>query len=296
MYLSELGGIVCTVAVSLFLSTGVPAQVSAQASEITKESDARNRMNFAGRQRMLTQQITRNACFVMADADPVRYVAKTEDNARQFNAVLTGLREGDADLGILAESNPEVLAALAQVEDLWATLGPAARQIAAGDYHSIPMEQMINLNMTTLSVMQSAVETMAQRYQNGDVSAEMVATVALAGRQRMLTQKVSKEVCFRTIGLETAGANELVQKTITDFDAAMVKLQEGAPADLILAPPNEQVRQQLQVTNAAWLELKTLIREIKQQPEPDREKLVTLANMSDHVLKEMNKAVQLYIQ
>ncbi|NJN05478.1 MAG: hypothetical protein HC814_02515 [Rhodobacteraceae bacterium] len=85
----------------------------AQASDITLEMDSANRINYAGRQRMLTQQIARNACFVMAGIDPDRYEGKTETAALQFETSLAGLRHGDANLGLLPENDQGVLESLA---------------------------------------------------------------------------------------------------------------------------------------------------------------------------------------
>lgn len=288
-------GTLC-LAVSLLLLPMMPGVSPALASEITAESDARTRMNLAGRQRMLTQRIARNACFVMAGVDQKRFASETEANVEMFNAVVLGLRQGDENLGILAESDPEVLIALKEVETLWATLGPAARQISAGDVHSIPMQQLINLNMETLKRMHATVQTMAGRYQNSNSSADVVTTVAVAGRQRMLTQKVSKELCFRAIGLEKVGADSLVQDTVNQFDVAMRKLLEGSEADGIIAPPTDDIKQQLLLTNALWEDMKSLVSQTRETQEISHETRVELARMSDQVLKEMNRAVQMYVQ
>lgn len=268
----------------------------AEAAEITAETNARNRMNFAGRQRMLTQQIARNACFVMAGVDPERFAGKTETNLRQFSSVILGLRNGDANLGILPETDPEVLAALAEVDTLWASLGPAARQISAGDFHSVPMQQLISLNTETLAQMHATVQIMGRVYQDARVPVELLPAISLARRQRMLTQKVSKEICFKTIGLKTVGATNRIDATVADFDAAMTKLLEGSAPDGILEPPNRQVKKQLARTNKAWGDFKTLVQQIRDEVDVDQGTRVKLANMSDQVLREMDLAVTMYTQ
>lgn len=286
-------------ALPLVLAVSVPmtfGTVPAVSAEITAQSNANTRMNYAGRQRMLTQQLARNACLVMAGVEPERFAAKADVNVQQFDSVLIGLREGDATLGMLPETDPAILAALTEVEALWATLGPAARQIAAGDVHSVPMAQLITLNMSTLTHMHQAVLTMAKTYQSPDISAALLKTVAVAGRQRMLTQKVSKEVCFKMIGLENLGARELVEATVQDFDTAMAMLLSGSEEAGILPPPNRAVRQQLERARGAWQDFKDLVTQIEDDPNVDHDTRVKLANMSDHVLKEMHRAVTLYVQ
>ncbi|MCV3271161.1 type IV pili methyl-accepting chemotaxis transducer N-terminal domain-containing protein [Roseobacter sinensis] len=271
-------------------------QAPAVSAETTAESNAGTRINLAGRQRMLTQQMARNACLVMAGVDPERFVAKTETNVQQFNDVLAALRYGDETLGLLPETNAEVLAALARVEALWATLGPAARQVAAGDFHSVPMAQLINMNMATLAEMHAAVLTIQTAHQTDNIPAGLLKTVQVAGRQRMLTQKISKEVCFAIIGLGDLGSRELVETTMRDFDSAMAKLMGGSEEDGIIAPPSDAVKRQLELTNGTWMEFKALVAAISDDTDVDHATRVQLANISDQVLKEMNQAVGLYVE
>lgn len=253
-------------------------------------------MNLAGRERMLTQQLTRNACFVMAGVAPERFAQRTEDNVKDFDRVLIGLRDGDAELGLLPETDPGVLAALDEIEALWDQFRPAAQQISAGDFHTIPMQQLVSLNMATLKQMHETVMTMADIYTNDNMPPDLLKTVAVAGRQRMLSQKVSKEVCFKIIGLDGLGAPELVDATIQEFDDAMALLMTGSEANGILPPPNDATLAQLQVTNATWQEFKQLVTDIRDDADVPEETKIRLSNLSDQVLKEMNAAVQLYVQ
>ncbi|WP_227267827.1 type IV pili methyl-accepting chemotaxis transducer N-terminal domain-containing protein [Roseobacter weihaiensis] len=268
---------------------------SAEAQEITPETDARNRINYSGRQRMLTQQIARNACFVMADIEPERFAAKAETAAQQFDTALVALRDGDAELGLLAETNDEVLKDLEAVETLWSTLGPAVRQIAAGDLHSVPMLQMIRLNLQTLTEMHETVLLIQSVYGDGSIPANLARTINLAGRQRMLSQKASKEVCLYVLGISGGGGKIAeIDATIGAFDRAMAELLEGSKKQGILAPPNRQIKKQLERTEKAWRMFKTLMIEFEKNPDLPAGERVRLANLSDQVLLEMDLAVRMY--
>ncbi|MGZ2257608.1 type IV pili methyl-accepting chemotaxis transducer N-terminal domain-containing protein [Roseobacter sp. A03A-229] len=133
---------------------------------------------------------------------------------------------------------------------------------------------------------------------SAEITAESNANTRMnyAGRQRMLTQKVSKEVCFKMIGLKNLGARELVEATVQDFDKAIAMLLSGSEEAGILPPPNRAVRQQLERARGAWQDFKELVTQIEDDPNVDHDTRVKLANMSDHVLKEMHRAVTLYVQ
>ena len=280
---------ICLVVVSGILNGSV-----ARASELTVEAEAANRVNFAGRQRMLSQQIARNACFVMANIDPERFAAKTETAVRQFDTALKGLRYGDANLGLFEETREEVLAHLTAVDRVWATFGPASRQISAGDMHPVPMMQLIGLNLETRKHMNDAVEAIRLDTSKVAISENLARTIDLAGRQRMLSQQASKELCFTILRIDGAGASGQLDRTVAAFDAAMQQLLEGAPDKGIVPPPNRQVKKQLERTARVWKQFKDVMNEFSTNPDlPDGDRVI-LANMSDQVLREMDLAVKMY--
>ena len=96
-------------AVCTLCAFGLVRSASAESIVIDAAQAARNRIDYAGRQRMLSQHIARNSCFVMAGIDPDRFAAKTEAAVRQFAVAHKGLRAGDANLGLLAEQNVAIL-------------------------------------------------------------------------------------------------------------------------------------------------------------------------------------------
>lgn len=268
--------------------------VQAIASEVLPEQDAKNRINLSGRQRMLTQQIARNACFVMAGIDAERFAAKADAAIRQFSVTLAGLRQGNENLQLLPESNQDVLDELAKVEALWRTLGAASQQIVAGDLHSVPMRQMVTLNMETMRTMNVAVKQIEKSYGSDILPADLAYTINLAGRQRMLSQKVAKEACFYMIGLTHVASLEQIDETMSEFEAVMDLLLTGAPDQQIIAPPNRRLKKQLERTSKAWTGFKTLMIRAKLDKEMTQGERVQMANMSDQVLREMNLAVQMY--
>lgn len=285
----------CFVAFSVAVLSGILDGVPARAGDLTVEAEAANRVNFAGRQRMLTQQIARNACFVMADIDPERFAAKTETAVRQFDTALKGLRHGDANLGLREETRQEVLRHLAIVDGLWGRFGPASRQIAAGDMHPVPMMQLIGLNLETRKHANNVVDAIRSESGKVMISKDLARTIDLAGRQRMLSQQASKELCFTILSIEGAGASGQLAQTVATFDAAMQQLLEGAPDEGILPPPNRQVKKQLERTARVWKQFKDVMVAFSTNPDLSDGDRVKLANMSDQVLREMDLAVKMYV-
>jgi len=110
-------------------------------------------------------------------------------------------------------------------------------------------------------------------------------SINLAGRQRMLSQKLGKEVLLVKEG---AMASEQMQKTIQLFESSLLKLQRGDSELGIEAVKAEHIVQQLALVSQHWNEYK---REINLFLSGSTDSAKHLNELSITVLKEMNKAV-----
>jgi methyl-accepting chemotaxis protein len=73
-------------------------------------------INLAGRQRMLTQKMTKEAMFIASGFNVRDDVAGTK---QLFDKTLKGLINGDSELGLPPSKTPEIKAQLLKVEGLW---------------------------------------------------------------------------------------------------------------------------------------------------------------------------------
>ncbi len=282
---------------SILLNIVAPfGQSSVKAEEWSDEEDLRNRINFAGRQRMLTQQVTLNACFVMAGVEKERYTAKTLSVVRQFETYLAALQGGDENLRLRSETNPDVLARFSEVEQTWATLGAAIRQLAANDLHSVPLRQVIEMNLQALAQSHAAVTAIQDAYL-GEAEDPMLAnTISVAGRQRMLSQKAAKEICLINLGLGGEAKRAGMRETMEQFRLALADLIAGSELRAIIAPPNRQIKKQLTRVERVWVDFEKLVAMLEDEGRISDSDTVKLANLSQQVLIEMNLAVVMYTQ
>ncbi len=259
--------------------------------------NAKNHINLAARQRMLSQQMARDACFVMAGIDGDRFAGKAVATVQRFGSTLAALRSGDENLRLLPETDPAVLDALTEVDALWATLGPAVLQIAAHDLHSVPMRQLIELNMTVLTRLEAMmVEVRRVHSGSGEDAADFAVTVSIAGRQRMLSQKMSKDLCLLMLDIDPVSTRAALEESIALFETSMRDLMTGAPERGILPPPKAQVTRQLGKADKVWQDFLVLLRRSLDTPDQSDIDRVRLANLSNHLLLEMNSAVMRYLE
>ena len=258
---------------------------------------ASQKINLAGRQRMLTQRMAAAACMVISDADGVARAAIAQLAHDEFSDALKVLRRGDQEKNLPLETEPSVLEALAEVDDIWADFGPAVQQLAAGDRHSVVFLQLLQFNLPALTRSHTVVQRIVATHGDHTSIGGLANEINIAGRQRMLSQKMLKEACFTATGLSPRASAAALMASINTFESALTQLRFGNPADGISAPPNGAVATQLQAVATLWAEYRAALLSLAQNDGSglDRAALTRVAAMADTVLAETHRAVQLYV-
>ncbi|MEO1576477.1 MAG: type IV pili methyl-accepting chemotaxis transducer N-terminal domain-containing protein [Pseudomonadota bacterium] len=102
--------------------------------------------------------------------------------------------------------------------------------------------------------------------------------VDMAGRQRMLSQRIAKYYFQKGIGARTDVAETELTGSMGDFDSALGELKGFAPNGEVLALLNE--------VDGEWQKLKPLV-----SAEPDRTSALAVFELSTSVLKRSHKVV-----
>lgn len=132
--------------------------------------------------------------------------------------------------------------------------------------------------------------------------------INLAGRQRMLSQKMSKELLMltrlRASGSDDAALSAQVASTVSIFDRTLTALRDGGPAPLTLSadpdaptrncpPAQDKVLAQLSVVTKQWTPFKKSIQVVLDGGPKAEGALRYVEANNVTLLKKMNKAVGL---
>jgi methyl-accepting chemotaxis protein len=125
--------------------------------------------------------------------------------------------------------------------------------------------------------------------------------VNLSGRQRMLTQKMSKEA------LIVANGNKSYEDTLTKteslFETTLKGLKDGGKVALDLgmtqwtvipSAPTEKIKSQLEIVQKLFVPFKQAVQNVIQSNGKDKEALNYIVDNNVELLSEMNKAVGFY--
>jgi AmiR/NasT family two-component response regulator len=233
---------------------------------VIEAAEAAEAVNRAGQLRMLSQRIVKSLALVQLAVERGAAEAQLEESVERARANvdrLAGLALGDAALPLRQDT-----AAAWQALEALVRSGATADLAAADELAGQLLERAEGLT--------DALQQLSGR--------RSLQVVNLAGRQRMLSQRVAKQSllagCLVGPAGEAAAAGALA--SVTEFDAALTQLERSPLA-------NEEIRSTLAVARGQWQRLLEGVRGASA-----RDGRVTLARESEALLQSFEHLTSLY--
>ncbi|MEM0928520.1 MAG: type IV pili methyl-accepting chemotaxis transducer N-terminal domain-containing protein [Pseudomonadota bacterium] len=279
-----------------FVASLISAGLMFSAAPVTaaeEVSDAKTRINLAGRQRMLSQKMAKATCFGLVERGNYEHLTELSDARETFDLTLAALVEGNSGLSLYAEKHDTIVEALADVRDLWSPFREAVVDILdSGRVRGSHLDVVDGANMPVLVRMNETVGLIATTYSSdGDVDPIRGQTINVAGRQRMLSQKMAKEFCLIAAGIDEDANRTALQATMTQFETALASLIAGTDG---LETPNPAIGSRLERVGKIYDRAKEAYTNTLLGEAPTVDELGTVANQSNRILREMNQIVFAY--
>ncbi len=254
------------------------------------DNELKNTINLAGKQRMLTQRMSKAALLVSLGIESKKYREKLNSFAELYNKTLKGLKSGDAELKLSATDNSDVLKEIDIVEKHWSPFYEQIKEIAAkGVKAKSAIDYIINNNEVLLASSDDLVTAFEKSNTSMDYLTKFrLRVVNIAGRQRMLTQKMTKEKLLVSELKKSEYADKL-KKSIALFDTSLTALIHGDAEKGISKPTDAVLIKAYAKVEKGWTKLKPLY----SKKSLDNEELQVIVNENPKLLKDMNNAVNL---
>ncbi|WP_082869130.1 type IV pili methyl-accepting chemotaxis transducer N-terminal domain-containing protein [Oleiphilus sp. HI0125] len=187
-------------------------------------------LNLSGKQRMLTQKMSKEVTLVALGVDAEQNIKNLSATSDLCDRTLKGLRDGDAELGLPSTESKRIVRQLDKVDGIWAEFYPVIKDvIGSGAVTQDQLSLIAEKNLPLLKQMNKAVglyEKDAKK--NGtEASPGLATTINLAGKQRMLTQKMSKEYFLVALGFDVENNKLNLLYTYSLFDQTLSGLRDG---------------------------------------------------------------------
>ncbi|MEM6487761.1 MAG: type IV pili methyl-accepting chemotaxis transducer N-terminal domain-containing protein [Pseudomonadota bacterium] len=276
------------------------AQMVAQpaAAEADDAATATRHVNVSALQSMLVEQIAKAACFADLGVNASANMAYLRGSFELYARAEEGLRGGNKSLGLVEETNPNMLQALdrvTRVSQRWrATVGA----VAAGD-GDVLSAQSLETILTQTALVTEATEELAERAdrtygKSEGVTLAQALRLKLAARQRMLSQRMAKDYCMMQAGADVAGHRAALDEAITLFDGSLSALIDGFPAFGLKAEADPARLARLKAVRSAWDDIKPLLVRAANGQAQSRADVVAVAWGNNLVLTLANAAVFAY--
>lgn len=282
---------------ALLTATASDASVDAQQlAAVKKGPDFKHTINMADRERLLSQKISKELMLVALGYNKKENLRNIQYDHDSFARILKGLHYGDIELALEPTQEREVLERLSRVEELWPLFEAALRDsIKSGHVLRDHVEVVADLSLPLLSAMDSTVESIEDWDARVTPSFSLLDhVVAIAGRQRMLSQKMSTEFLLILYGHSVAINRARMKESIAEFDRVMNGLVSGDSELRILPPPNKRIMAQLRSVQRLWAEFRPLLETATKKQKVSEDLLAHLQSLSVSLLNEMDTAVNMY--
>ena len=256
-------------------------------------------LNLSGRQRMLSQKMTKEILLISLDYNKTENLSALENTAKLFDITLTGLRDGSAELGLPPTSSRRILRQIdMKIVPVW---NPFFRQVqdilTAKAVSPEELSVVIDNNIPLLSEMNNCVKLYEKEASKSGVEMDpkLAITINLAGKQRMLTQKMSKEFLLIAKNVQPEANRLNLQETYNLFDRTLKGLMDGDKMLELPGTNDAAIRTQLGKVQSLWDGFAPLMTyAAKTKDAVSAEKIGEVAQKNLPLLSEMNKAVKMY--
>ena len=254
-------------------------------------------LNLSGRQRMLSQKMTKELMFAALGHNVAANLTSAQATVALFDETLKGLRDGSEALGLPPTEDPRILRQIGKVVELWDEYrGAVDGIIAKGSVEAGDVARIAELNLPLLAEMNKCVTLYERQARGSSMSANPALAVAvnLSGKQRMLSQRMTKEMLLVAYGHEAEENKLRLTESYDLFDRTLKGLEHGDAALELSADVNSpELIKQLHVVAEIWSQYFPLARAAA-SGEFDAAQLASIEALNLTLLKEMNRAVGMY--
>ena len=246
------------------------------------------KVNLAGKQRMLTQKMTKESLLIALNIEAQKNKKNLEATAKLFEKTLKGLQVGNKSLGLTKTVNKDILKQFKKVTTLWDDFKPNVESIYRDGVSVVILQNIARQNLPLLAEMNKVVG-LYEKSSGADLN-ELATVINLSGKQRMLTQKMTKELLLIAEGIDETKNRENLNNSIKLFEKTLKGLVNSDAELGLPKTKDKKILAQLAEVKSLWGKFKPVM----EKADTGMESLKKAAELNLPLLSAMNKAVKMY--
>jgi hypothetical protein len=257
------------------------------------ESKVAHEINLAGKQRMLTQKMSKEIILIALNVEPKRNRERLKKTSTLFDKTINGFLRGDSTLSLSATTEKPIIAQIEKIIKHWEKFNTHVKSIIKKkSIDTASLIYVINNNIPLLKESHKLVLLYKQNTTRilAPIEKDLRNIIDLAGKQRMLTQKMTKEKILIIGGLRVKENEKLLLSSVNLFDKTLKGLIRGDKDLGLPGVTNSDLKKQLLTVKSIWNELKPLYK----KDDISNQELAIIIDKNLPLLKEMNKAVNMF--
>lgn len=252
-------------------------------------------INLAGRQRMLTQKMSKEILLIAWNIDVNKNKEELKKSADIFDHTLNGLINSDKELGLALMVDQLIIDRLGNVKSLWGDFRIVVDEIvASGQTSESIIKTVSNMNRMLFDECDEVV-TMYE-IEAAQVIGREAHVINLAGKERMLTQKMAKEFLLITLNVDADENKFRMERTGYFFERTLNGLIKGDKYLDLPPTTNKTIVQQLSKVQSLWNDFKHSICTAVNIGKWSQDSIRKIADLDLSLLAEMDKAVGMYVE
>ncbi|WP_300019209.1 hypothetical protein [uncultured Roseobacter sp.] len=208
--------------------------------------------------------MTRDACFKMAGITGKEFGARVTFTVGYMEQSIQSLREGHKTAGHSDMVSDRLEAFAGQ----WQTLSAALQQVSAGDYHSVPVQQILQLEPALHSELSEIHAVYAAERPKDHTDAVLA--------KKMQIHKLIKEACFVLRGISTEKYTRYLNASVTEFGEALNMAHRHFEPETV------------QALDGTWQEMKELLTELVAADKVSDVHKIRLSSLSDEMIAKLS--------
>lgn len=222
------------------------------------DSDGADRIRYSNHLTMLTQRVAAASCALTSDVAIEESHYHLEEAMHEIDIILAALRDGNEKLHIFGpEKKKRTLHDIAALDEEWQETHGAVESVLA-DGHDVESAHIIDdHNLSLLEKAQDLASDISSQYTHPyELTQSQAMLITIAGRQRMLTQKMAKDACEIWTGYHAEEGRADLEATMVIYENSINALKDGMPAAGIIAAPTPAIAKDLDILLSRWNILK----------------------------------------